>query len=359
MSVRRCLLLVALLLGDAGSARACSVPFFRYALERWTPDPYEIVIFHRGPMKEADEALAKRLAGMGKSQGGKANLEVTLVDVDGDMDRDQKQLWEAQITPRMPWMVARLPRAANNAETVWATRLSVKSIDALTQSPLRRTIASELLKGETAVWLLLESGDAAQDAAAEKLLRARLKRMTDTLKLPELKPDDPEDRIAVGPGAPPLKVSFTLHRVSRQDFAEEPLVQMLLHSDKDLASVEAPLAFPIFGRGRVLLVLEAEGINNETVERACALLAAPCTCKTKRQAPGCDLLFAVHWDEHFSAPRPTPAPEPMSTTPTEMVVVEAEPVPPADAGLKTLFFVLLGGVAGTMGVGFALGKWRR
>ena len=31
-------------------AEACSVPVFRYALERWQADPYEVFVFHRGPL---------------------------------------------------------------------------------------------------------------------------------------------------------------------------------------------------------------------------------------------------------------------------------------------------------------------
>ena len=46
-------------------AQACSVPVFRYALERFEVDPYEFVVFHRGPLapdvKPAIDTLAKLL----------------------------------------------------------------------------------------------------------------------------------------------------------------------------------------------------------------------------------------------------------------------------------------------------------
>ena len=35
-------------------AHACQIPVFRYALERWQATPYEVVIFHRGPLSPAD-----------------------------------------------------------------------------------------------------------------------------------------------------------------------------------------------------------------------------------------------------------------------------------------------------------------
>ncbi len=49
--------------GILGAARAfaCSTPVFRYALERWPADPYEIVVTHRGALegeaKQASDAL--------------------------------------------------------------------------------------------------------------------------------------------------------------------------------------------------------------------------------------------------------------------------------------------------------------
>ena len=37
-----------------GASRACNVPVFRYALERWAADHFEVVIFHRGPLGQAE-----------------------------------------------------------------------------------------------------------------------------------------------------------------------------------------------------------------------------------------------------------------------------------------------------------------
>ena len=47
MRNRIALLLLAGLLA-APSARACSIPVFRYALEKWAPSKYELIIFHQG-----------------------------------------------------------------------------------------------------------------------------------------------------------------------------------------------------------------------------------------------------------------------------------------------------------------------
>ena len=43
-------------------ARACSVPVFRYALERWPAAPYELIVFHRGALPAAEQGLVKRFS---------------------------------------------------------------------------------------------------------------------------------------------------------------------------------------------------------------------------------------------------------------------------------------------------------
>src|SRR5262249_18907265 len=160
-------------------------------------------------------------------------------------------LWEQQTDARLPWLVVRYPRALRRDETVWATRLTDASATVLLQSPLRSRVAGLLLKGETGVWILLESGDQTKDDSAAELLQKQLKKMTQPLKLPVLNKNDPDDRIAQGPDVPELKVSFSLLRLSRTDPAEQALVQMLLHAEEDLLSLgDKPMAFPIFGRGR-------------------------------------------------------------------------------------------------------------
>ncbi len=42
--------MIACVLFGALSVSACSVPVFRYALERWNPDAYGVVLFHKGAL---------------------------------------------------------------------------------------------------------------------------------------------------------------------------------------------------------------------------------------------------------------------------------------------------------------------
>ena len=46
---------------DGHAAMACQVPVFRFALERWTADKYEIVVIHDGPLTPEARSHIERL----------------------------------------------------------------------------------------------------------------------------------------------------------------------------------------------------------------------------------------------------------------------------------------------------------
>src|SRR5438876_24831 len=79
----------ALMLGAAG-ARACTIPVFRYALERWAASPYEVVIFHHGDMAAEDAQFLEKLARK------PANAQFRAVDVSQKLDPDDEALWKSQ-----------------------------------------------------------------------------------------------------------------------------------------------------------------------------------------------------------------------------------------------------------------------
>ena len=85
-------------------AQACSVPVFRYALERWQADPYEVFVFHRGPLTTEQQAQVDRLTREGEAGKTFANVRVTKCDLDNEPDPDLVQLWQAQKTETTPWM---------------------------------------------------------------------------------------------------------------------------------------------------------------------------------------------------------------------------------------------------------------
>ncbi|HXG11653.1 MAG TPA: hypothetical protein VNK04_17995 [Gemmataceae bacterium] len=279
----------------AAPALACNVPVFRYALERWPADPYEVFVFHRGPLDPEAKAAVALLQKHAGGAGSPANLNLHLLDLDKNEADEALLKWlQTQGNPELPWMVVRYPLATGINVTVWSGRLSPAAATALLDSPVRREITKRIASGETAVWLLLECGDQKKDDAAARLLQTHLAKLQTTLQLPELT-DPVADRIA--PTGPPLRIRFSLIRLPRSSPDEHMLIHMLLHSEEDLTDfTDEPMAFPVFGRGRALWALVGKGITEENIDEAGAFLVGPCSCEVKRQNPGTDLLMTADWD---------------------------------------------------------------
>lgn len=305
---------VAAVMGLAAGASACSVPVFRYALEHWEPDPYRLTVFHRGPLSAAEADRVASLTQRLHDPDGRrlANLEVVTVDLAGEVEAEVRALGERLGGDALPLVVLQRPAIGpRSGEVVCRGPLQEEFLERAFDSPLRKTIAAQLLEGESIVWVLLESGDAAQDAAAFATLTSELKRLGETLRLPSIDPADAAE-LSVTPET--LKLSFAAHRLSRADEGEEVLREMLLSVEPDLRDDMyrgEPMAFPIFGRGRVLYALIGEGIQRDTIEEACRFLTAGCQCTVKRENPGVDLLFAVAWWRYVEPSVPLKSPPPL------------------------------------------------
>ena len=172
------------------AAPACNVPVSRYALERWEADQYELIVFHREPFTTQQQALLERLEKAGRD--GLANLSVSNVNVSAEMPESLRALWAAQANPTLPWMLLRYPRKTRIELPAWAGPLSTETVGALLESPVRQDIAQRLLRGDAVVWLLLESGDQRRDDQAAQLLEAELRKLEQSLALPEPQPLDPQ-----------------------------------------------------------------------------------------------------------------------------------------------------------------------
>lgn len=278
---------------------ACTVPVFRYALERWPADDYQVTIYHRGPLSKEDKTIVDWLKGRALDERLPANLTVRTVDVSSLQAADRAH--SPKLPEDMPSIAVEYPAAGPKAGVIWSRRLSREAAQALVDSPARRKMAKGILAGDSVVWVLVESGNKEKDETARNVLEAQLRRLEPTLKLPQIVsysglPDtDAADRPR--PGIP-LRLSFSLVRVSRDDPAEKILLQMLLRSESDLHKYAGqPMAFPVFGRGRVLYALVGRGINKANVEEACVFLTSPCSCQVKEQNPGVDLLMSANWDD--------------------------------------------------------------
>ncbi len=280
----------------AGCAWACSVPVFRYALERWSADTYRLLILHRGELSSGEK---KRLAELEKRttpEYGFPSLVVKTVDLNGEIPEHLQELVAEHRNASLPWMVLVLPQGPLQETIVRSEKWTAETQANLLMSPVRQEIARRLIAGQTAVWLLMKGKEDAANKKVEALLAASLTRLAKELKLPHQM--DPEDAQYDSPmnEAIELRVEFSVLPLDPRDPREATLINALKYFDPEVVRSDAPKVFPIFGRGRALDILSGENIGAEVIEQVCAFLVGPCSCQVKALNPGLDLFIPVDWD---------------------------------------------------------------
>lgn len=251
---------------------ACDVPVFRYALDRWPADLFRL---DAPAAVLSAEPLAKEFRNL--SSSGNLNLE-TSVSTNGT-----KLFFPAHV---------------KNADTPeWQGQLTPDLYHALTDSPVRREVVKHILNGDSAVWILVESGNLELDEPAAKLLQNRLKFLESATGLPHLDPTDPDSQL--GPG-PELKVQFSLLRIKRSDPQEQEFLSLLAGpSGLKKFPANEPFFAAIFGRGRVLGAWGQDRLNEEFIVDTSRFLLGSCSCEVKSLNPGWDLLLRVDWEEEL------------------------------------------------------------
>lgn len=271
-------------------AYACTVPLYQYALQQWQADPYEIYVFHKGPLSLEYQNKLDDIRKASQDENFKPNVILRSFDLEDSQNKAAQKLWESQSKSELPWMIIKYPRFSKILWDLWAGSLKSADIKTFLDSPVRKNIARHILKGYTAVWLFLESGNQKQDQEALKILEKQLKKMSEILKV-EIPIIYQEETIAKD-----QKVKFSLLKLSRNDPREAFFIQMLLNTEEDLKKIIKPMAFPIFGRGRLLYAFVGEGISEENIQAVCEFIVGWCSCEVKELNPGVDLLMSVNWD---------------------------------------------------------------
>ena len=284
--VLRPLLLSVLLLS---SADACNIPVFRYALERWHPDSAELLVFRQQPMEPTDAATL--LCPTLKDDGLSVNAK--LLEVSPQKPGAHVDAWQAiaKTNPELPYLAMRTS-IKDRQVTTWQGTVASAQNTGLLDSPIRRQLRQRLIQGDSIVWLLLQSADQTQTAAARKLLETECRRMSQTMQLPE----------GVGlPGSElyadtPLLLRFSVLEISPDDPQETYLRDLLTGFHAEAYRAGEPLLAPVFGRGRVLEVIPGKSLDAPMVEELTTFLCGACSCKVKGLNPGFDLVMAADWD---------------------------------------------------------------
>ena len=252
-------------------ARACQVPVFRYALERWPADTYTVRLFYHGTMPEPQVVAALQKA----ADDSAANFTFTTTDAP---DPGKHEL---------PWLSVQFPRCEDSAEPAWSGPFAADTGRLLLDSPARRELVRRLAGGDAVVWVVIDG-----DAATANLLDSQLRKLEKEISVPEPDPNDP--RTADNSD---LKIAFSVVPVSRADPAEKIFLSMLLNAAPYVTETKAPTVFAVFGRGRLLNAFDVQNLNANTIAATCEFICGSCSCEIKSANPGIDLLLAANWDD--------------------------------------------------------------
>ncbi|MEX2382122.1 MAG: hypothetical protein WD490_07050 [Opitutales bacterium] len=258
--------LLSILLITPAALFACTVPVFRYALERWAPDPH--LLLYAGETGAWSEPLDSgmhhtNLYALRDSEDSLAPGEVRLVF--------EESMYE--------W---------------WRGPMDAETLERLVDSPLRRKVAGQLLSGTSTVFVLVQSGDTEADATAETEARRVLALLQQTLELPEASEYDADDPRGQSMTKLPLKLEFSLLVLESGDDAEEFFRKQLL-AVVEGPPEEGPVLAAVFGRGRAIS-LPASNINEDILTELCWFLVGPCSCQVKALNPGHDLILTADWE---------------------------------------------------------------
>jgi hypothetical protein len=346
----------------AQEAQSCSVPVFRYALERWKPDAYKGIYIYRGEISEEDKLLLQQLKEASANDGAPLNLIFREVDVEKFSKEKLTKLLQGPIPDTLPVLVIWYPDQMGKKPPFLREKLTPSLVKDLRLSPKRQQMAESLIKGESIVWVFIPSGNNKKDESTLVFIGQEL----DTaLKKYARNPFS----ILSGAKRKKLTYGFPILTLLRDDPAERIFIETLMKSESDLYEhTDEPMVFPVFGRGRVLGCLFGEYITKKNIREATAFLSGACSCEVKELNPGVDLLVAAPWDmvvmNSFVEDTPLPEltgvmPEPDEAAGTEDTSPEVDITPEDNSSLFTIYAVSLSGVILIAGIlGFIISRRR-
>lgn len=317
-------------------ASACTIPVFRYALDRWEADPFRLVVPRAWATDREKVKLLVPLRG-----NALANVLVEESD-DPALDRAR-------------WLFP------HHDAVLWEGPLESAYLTTVLDSPARQALLRRILAGESVVWVVATTGS---DTTEAERIAGRLRFLEQVAELPAQDPDDPDSQL--GPG-PALRLRFSVLPLSLDDPAERLFATMLAGPDHAaFVSAGTGFAAPVFGRGRVLGAWPLDELDDAMIEDTSLFLTGRCSCRVKNDNPGWDLLLKVDWETALAqageepdktAPPAVPAPsvEEKPATTSETVVIS----PSASAATTKRdgpSWLTLGGIG--LAAIFLLAGWR-
>jgi hypothetical protein len=301
--------------GFVSDCQGCNVPVFRYALEQWQRDEYRLVIATKGGLAADVQPRVVELARHTSAKEGFCNLDVQVVDVSADADLKLLKEFPAMAHVTEPTAFLLYPEGEKYQPVILQEPFVGETIKKLVSSAFVDQVMMGLLAGDSAVWVLVDSGNQAADEKALAELNRTLEILKNKIELPrgviqtsgevtggfsveDLRGNfDPDDVLASGI---PLKIDFAVARLTK-DQAEPVLRAIMMNCESDLGEyLDQPMVFPVFGRGRMLYPMIGAAISGKNIAMAGMYICGRCSCQAKAGNPGVDLLSHVDWASYLA-----------------------------------------------------------
>lgn len=231
----------------ARSADACSVPVFRYALEHWPADLFEVDVFYRDTLTPDERALVSQLEDQSQINGGAVNWEVIHCNLDEELSDDLQAVGDTLGDVPLPHVVLRRPGGRRGSAVVWSGPLS-EAKPSLWTSPARGELIERLATGDSVVWLVFRGSDEATSHRVAEQLREQLRGLAAEIPVP-VADGLPESELLT---QLPLDVRFSVLEVDSQSADEAILRNLVTRGVLDKIGDGEPIVVPVFGRGRAM-----------------------------------------------------------------------------------------------------------
>ena len=253
-------LVVVSVWGVAAEVAACSVPVFRYALERWERDEYRLIVASQGELPPDHQKRMGELKNQSYQEDGFINLTAYSIDVTDEENAEILKSYPVLKDITEPTACLLYPRGAYLPIIILQEPFSADTVKKLSTSSFVEDLTLEILSGMSALWVLVDSGNKELDDKAYQVLVDRLNILGEEMELPagvietsgnitggmteeDIRADfDLANFLQSGI---PLKIGFAVKRLAK-DQAEPVFRAILMNSEADLENNKRqPLAFPV------------------------------------------------------------------------------------------------------------------
>ncbi len=285
------------ILAFASYVSACNIPVFRYALERWKSDPYELVVLHDSELSNEESAFLATWKPSPASSPTASNIEVRRIRPDEpEFNTLLRRVGDDKAIAKssLPHVILRTQIRGQDV-IVWDGPLTDVMSAHLLNSPARIELAKRLTDGDSVVWIIIGDVKKLKVAATQALLQKCFTQHATKIRLPE----------GVGlPGSElfseiPLLLKSSIIEIDCDDPDEVMLIELANRLQPTAFDAGESLVLPVFGRGRALEVIPASALDERMVEDLMVFLSGACSCQVKERNPGFDLLMSTNWESRI------------------------------------------------------------